>query len=434
MGFAAVGIFSFGLACVVLLMHPEALSGNPIRGSVLALTHLVTLGWIASLLFVGAYLLGPVLAGSPLWSSKLPVLHLICHVTGLALMLGGLAVLRYQIASMGALILFVGLLMLVVNLMKTANRRSLWSPANLAFQTAMFWLALTGAAALFMLRARLTGNTTVPHEILIAMHAHFALFGFLAQALLAVSLWMVPYLLRTENPPAWLDHPGWTGWTLLNGGLLAIFPAVLTGSRVVILVAGALIALGVVMFVVQLVGLFMLRRERVTWDAVIVGTGILLLVLIVLGALASLPAAAGRSADDLRAWMRLYISLSLLGPFAFAILGSGERIIPRLVWQLRLAPWSGYANIPEPDTLTRTAAGGPVFFSLLMGWGYLAAGQILNDANSIRLGAILLLVAFAWFLVSVSPAILRLVLGVTPGDLSGLRLSHGEPPQPTQTA
>jgi hypothetical protein len=79
-GFAALGLFSFGVACVVLLMIPDALTGDPVRGPVLALTHLITLGWIGSLLFAAAYLVAPLLAEAPLWSNRLPALHFLCHL------------------------------------------------------------------------------------------------------------------------------------------------------------------------------------------------------------------------------------------------------------------------------------------------------------------------------------------------------------------
>lgn len=437
MGFAALGIFSFGLVCVFLLLSPDALSGDPVRGPVLALTHLVTLGWIASLLFAGAYLLGPILAGSELWSARLPVFHLLCHVCGLALMLGGLLVLRYDLASYGAVIVFAGLVALVFNLMKTAAKRSLWTPSNLGFQTSFFWLAVTGGVALFMLRSRLTGQMIFAPEMLIALHAHFALFGFLAQALLAVSLRIVPDLARVEKMPSWLNRLGWAGWIFLNTGLLVLFPVVLAGFRGTIFAAGALIALGVIGHAAQIGGCLLLRGERLTWGTITHATGILLLVVIVLGALWSFPPAGEGSSEALRSWMRLYISLSLLGPFAFAILGTGERIVPRLIWRLRFIPWAAHADLPNPSSLGREAAGGPVFFSLLMAWGYLAVGQIFGDPHSIRLGAILLLVAFAWFLVAVSPALLRFALGVTPNDLPGfpgvLPSSPDSPIQKTST-
>ncbi|MGH8019956.1 MAG: hypothetical protein ACREIA_17095 [Opitutaceae bacterium] len=151
-GFAVAGLFSFGLACVVVLLHPDVLGGDPVRGPVLALTHLVTLGWIGSLLFGGACLVGPLLAGSALWSRRLPEFHLVCHILGLALLLGGLVLLRYDVAGAGAITLVLGLAAMVVNLLVTGTKRSLWNPANIAFQSAMFWLAVTAVIALWMLR------------------------------------------------------------------------------------------------------------------------------------------------------------------------------------------------------------------------------------------------------------------------------------------
>lgn len=430
MGFAAVAAFSFLLACVMLLLRPDALSGDPVRGSVLALTHLVTLGWIASMLFAGVYLLAPLLAGSPLWSTRLPHFHLACHVIGLALLLGGFIVLRYEIVSIGAVVLCIGLLALIVNLVITANKRSLWTPANVGFQAAMFWLAMAGGLALFMLRARLTQQGSIAPETLIALHAHYALFGFLAQALLAVSLRVVPELLGLDSVPSWMNRLGWAGWASLNVGLVLLFPMVHMGSHGAILTAGILIAVGVVGFAAQIGGFLFLRAARLTWGAITHATGILLLLLIVAGALWSFPEADENFMTAQRSWMQLYISLALLGPFAFAILGTAEQLVPRLIWRLRFAPWAKYAELPEPSALARTSAGGPMFLSLLMAWIYLFMGQIRAEPNAIRLGAVLMLVAFVWFVVCVSPALLRLALGVTPDDLHKL---HAPVDTPTQT-
>lgn len=428
MGFAFLGAFSFGLACVLLLLRPDALSGDPTRGSVLVLTHVITLGWIASVLFAGIYLLGPILAGSPLWSHRLPVFHLACHAIGLALLLGGLAMSHWPAVGQGALVLCVGIVSLVVNLLITAGKRSLWSPANLGFQASIFWLMVTGGVALFMLWARHNESTRFGPELLIALHAHYALFGFLAQALLAASLRIVPELLGIEAMPRWINVPGWFGWILLNAGLFFL-PMVQTFSATSILTSGIFIALGILGFAIQIGCYLLLPTARLNWGAATHFTGIGLLLLITGGALWSFPMPGEDAVLSLRSWMQLYISLSLLGPFAFAILGTGERLVPRLVWHLRFAPWSGYAQLPKPTSLIREAAGAPMFFSLLMAWVYLVMGQMEDAATATRLGSVLMLVAFGWFLIAVSPALRHLALGVTPADLSGLNQPLGETAQ-----
>lgn len=420
MGFAIIGAFSFGLACVLLLLRPDTLSGDPGRNSVLALTHLVTLGWIASVLFAGTYLLAPILAGSPLWSHRLPVFHLLCHVVGLTLMLGGLVTAHWEVVGLGAAILCLGITALVLNLLVTAGKRSLWTPANLGFQASIFWLVLTGCVALFMLWARHNEDTRFSSDFLITLHAHYALFGFLAQALLAASLKIVPELLGITKMPRWINLPGWFGWVLINLGLFFL-PMAQTPFSAAILTSGICIALGVLGFAIQIACYLPLREAKINWSALTHLTGIALLLLITAGALWSFPQGDEASVSSLRSWMQLYISLSLLGPFAFAILGTGERLVPRLIWRLRFAPWARYAGLPHDSSLMHPGAGGPIFFSLLMAWVYLIMGQMGSAPASTRLGAILLLVSFGWFLVAVAPALRYLVLGVTPADLHELK-------------
>ncbi|MBE2205489.1 MAG: hypothetical protein IAE94_14240 [Chthoniobacterales bacterium] len=420
MGFAALGMFSLGLACVVLLVRPDVLTGDPIRGPVLALTHLITLGWIGPMLFTGAYLLAPVLAETSLWSVKTPAWHLAFHVSGLALLIGGLWAVNYQLAGAGAILLCAGLALIIVNVQMTGNKRSLWTASNIAFQSSMFWLAVTGSIALYMLRNRAVGGAPVSSETLIALHAHYALFGFLTQALLGASLRMTPRLLGQEDFVEGHQKFAWAGWTFLNVGLLLLLPSTLAGSFPALLITGICIALGVAGFAAEVVHMLWRARRSINWGSLTHATGVLLLLGIAIGVLSRFPQVTLGKSEGIRAWMQLYISLVLLGPFVFVVLGSGERLVPLIVWKLRYGPWATHAEVPPPATLGREAAGGPVYFALLLAWIYLAMGQIQALPDAVRVGAILLLIAFAWFFGSIGPALVRFLLGVTPRELGKL--------------
>jgi len=417
LGFSAVSLFSFGLACVALLLAPEALSGDPVRGPVLALTHLVTLGWIGSLLFAAAYLIGPMLAENELWSNRLAALHLALHVVGLSLLLGGFSLVRYDIAAWGAGTLVAGLALMILNLMVTGSRQTRWTPTNITFQTSMFWLAATGTIALLMLRGRLSTPWLASPETLIAMHAHFALVGFLAQALLGISLRIVPVALGAERHPASLNSLAWTAWGVLNGGLMLLVPASLVGASSFIVAIGGIIAVGILLFAVDIACVLWMFRRRMSWSVITHATGIALLVGILGAALWRLPEVASGSFAETREWMRFYISLALLGPFAFAVIGTLGRLVPRMVWALRFGPWAGHGTVPPASSLAREAGAAPAYFSLVMAWTYIALGQWHDNQHAMRLGAVLMIVACLWSLVTIGPALTRLITGVTPADL-----------------
>ena len=417
MGFTAIGLFSFGLACVALLIRPDVLAGAKMQGMTQALTHLATLGWIGSLLFAGAYLVGPKISGSALWSQWLPLCHFFCHLLGLVLLLAGLLLANTPSTAAGAWLVFIGLILLVYNLVRTGSQRSLWTPSHATFQTAMFWLAIAGAVALYMVRVRAMEKPSMPMELLIIMHAHFALFGFLSQMLLGVSLRIVPELVGEKHHSRAGGMAAWIGWASLNGGLLVFSSMALTGMRRPMFAAGILIALGVAAYAIGIVRALWATHVRLTWGALTHVTGVALLVIITVGALVTFSRLQPGDPESLRHWMRTYISLSLLGPFAMAVFGAGQRIAPRLVWHLRYEPWKEMTEVPTVASLGRTAAGGPVFFSFLMAWVYLLLGQLWHQPESIRIAAALLLIGFIWFFISISPALLRFIFGVTPGDL-----------------
>ncbi len=417
MGFTGLGLFSFGLACVILLLRPEVLGGKWTPAVTQALTHLTTLGWIGSLLFAGAYLVGPKIAGSSLWSSRLALVHFFCHVTGLVLLLSGLMREHGPSTAGGAWLVFIGVVVLLYNQLRTSSARSLWTPANLAIQGAILWLAIAGAVAIWMLQLRTVPNPPVVPEVLIGVHAQFSLFGFLSQMLLGISLRVVPELVGEANPSRVGERAAWVGWACINGGLLVLFAMALSGLDSIIFVAGIIVAFGVLAFSVAIVQALWATHLRMTWGTATHLAGVALLVLIALGALVTFPGTHPENPDVLRGWMRTYISLSLLGPFALTAFGAGQHLAPRMIWQMRFEPWSKLAQLPSPESLAQRSAGGPVFFSLVMAWIYLLIGQLWQQPESIRLAAVLLLVGFAWYLVAISPALFRFIVGITPRDV-----------------
>jgi hypothetical protein len=407
---------------VILMLKPGTLTGDPVQGPLLALTHLTTLGWIGSLLFAAAYLVGPFLAQTPLWSRRLPALHLACHLPGLALLVAGLLRQQYFLAGAGAILISLGIALLILNLVSTASIRNVWDPANLSFQSSLFWLAISGGVGLVMIHGRLNGHGPFDSITLIALHAHLALFGFLTQALLGASLRIVPQLLastQTKNRPERLP---WFGWAALNLGLLLLLPATFAGSRPVLMGVASVVTLGILCYVLRILSILLSNRKFVTWGTATYATGLLLLAVLVFALLWRLPGVISGALPESGQWIRLYISLALAGPFSFAILGTGELMIPRLVWALRYQPWKNLGKLPTAESLSRTAAAGPAFFCLLMAWVYLAFGQWTASVSSIQLGAVLMLAGVAWFVLTIAPSISRLFLGVTPADV-GLETS-----------
>lgn len=424
MGFTALGLFSFGLACVMLLLRPEILAGEWTPGVTQALTHLVTLGWIGSLLFAGAYLVGPKIAGSSLWSPRLPLIHLFCHVTGLVVLLAGFMLKHTPSTVAGTWLVFLGVILLLYNQLRTGSQRSIWTPANLAFQVAIFWLAIGGGVAIASLRARAMAQPMVAPDVLIAIHAQFVLFGFLSQMLLGISLRVVPELGGEKPPSGTGDGMAWTGWACLNGGLMVLFSMALAGLDRALFVAGMVVAFGILAFSAAIVKALRATHTRLTWGVASHLSGVALLVLIAVGALATFPGTQPAEPGILRGWMRTYISLALLGPFALTAFGAGQHLAPRMIWQMRFEPWRKLAPVPPVATLIQEGAGGPVFFSLLMAWIYLLIGQVWRQPESIRLAAVLLLIGFAWFLVAIAPALFRFIVGITPRDVRADTPSH----------
>lgn len=417
MGFGAVGLLAFALSGGSLIVWPELLTGDPIQGSVLAVTHLVTLGWLTSFIFAGAYLMGPVLGEAPLWSRTLPLVHLVFHVAGLIVLIWGLMLSRYEIALTGGVVLVIGLTMAVANFLITGSKKSVWTPANLAFHTALFWLAATGFVAIVILYGRIRGTPPYPAEMMIGLHAHFALFGFLSQMLLGNALRLVPEMLKVKKVSSTINFMAWVGWLGLNGGLMLLAPVVMRQSGIGVLIAGGLIGIGIVGYLLACFTVAWMRWRYGIWPVWLLCTALLVLAVLAGIALWKLPTLQTIELEAMRNWVRTYVSLTLLGVFPFAIIGAGSYFIPRLVWRLRYADWTNHAVVPPVETLTHYAALAPAYFSLLMSFIYLAMGQKMAAPEPIQIGAVLLVVSLFWYVGALIPALTRLLIGVRPEDL-----------------
>jgi len=417
----ALGFFAIGLGCLlaslaVLLIHPQVTVGDPYRMEALALGALAVFGFVASFLFGAAYLVSPVMAANSLFSGRLAAGHLVVHAFGLGWLIvvfGGMRFLENPDFALftGVGILLLGALAHILDLLLTASRLNRWEPEQLTLMAALFWLGVTSVLGLAVLLA--PWLPTIWHDPvdLLEAHAPLGLVGFLWLSLLGFALKLFNMFLVSEKSAGGL---AWAGWVLVNAALMALVPILLLAGGAGLSVALGLLCLGSLLYLADIVRLWLAARRPLDWALTGAFLGLLTGFGLFLWILAGLhyPYEEDAGGAAVRETTRIFFVVGIFGTFALTMLGLAVRLVPFLVWQLRCAPLAAKRNVPDPRALALPGGGTGMMLCLAAAWAYLAAAQWLEDAAGIQLAAVCLLTGLFWFLWAIKPALKIFVFGI----------------------
>lgn len=383
--FFALGLASFAVALGWLGGRPETFLGAARAGEMVALVHLTILGWMGSFVFGAAYQLIPVISEGPLFSRGLAWTHAVLHVAALPVLLVSMVQERFAGAAHAGSLLAIGAVIGVFNLIATATRRSRWTPDNVGLQFALFWLVVTVAMGVLLAFARAGKLTGLDAASILRLHMTCGVVGFFLGTLVSVAFKLVPmFLLSAVKTTA----RAWSSIALLNGGLALAVPGLLGGLDLVVVLAAALIAAGVAVFLVEMAVLVRRRMRSLDWPLRGFFAGVCMLVPATAVALIGVLQSVGwieRGPE--RAGLAVFV-LGVFGVLTPCILGMAGRIVPFLAWQWRYAPHVGRARVPIVADLVSVPVLRLQCFAILAGLAGVGAGVAFGSAACIRVGAL----------------------------------------------
>jgi hypothetical protein len=372
LAYLATAAIAFVLAALALPGLGAALAGHYYHPRLLALTHVVTLGWITLAIMGASYQLIPVAIERPLYSERLALWQLPGLAAGIFGMVSHFWLGRWDGLSWAAALVGGGILAHVINVALSVRGLPRWSFTARGVALALGGLALTAAFGVTL--AITHGAHVFPSGLLGAVHAHFhlALFGWIAPMIVAVAARVYPMFLLAPEPGGW-------GASLQLGGLglgVAALAAGLALGRPALVVPGAVgvaVALGV--HVAWVAGIAR-RRKRPTLDwglrFVLTGTACL-----VPSGVLGLALALGLGSGPRTALA--YAVLALGGWVSLTIVGMMLKIVPFLVWYRVYASRAGREPVPTLAQLSWPAGE-------RLAYGLLTAGT-LGLAATVAAGA-----------------------------------------------
>jgi hypothetical protein len=328
---------AFVLAALSLPALGAELTGHYYHPRLLALVHVVALGWITLAILGASYQLIPVAIERPLWSERLARWQLAALVAGIAGMVGhfwtgGWTGLAWAAALVGA-----GALAHVVNVALSLRGLARWTFTARGLALGLAGLTLTVGLGITL--AVTHGRDVFPGGVLSAVPAHFhvALLGWIAPMILGVAARVYPMFLIAPEPGG--RGAGVQLWGLGVG--VPVLAAGLLLGRVTLLVPGAAaVAAALAVHATWVIG-FAWRGKRPAFDYglrfALTGTAYL-----GPGAALGLGLALGGGPRVAMA----YAIVALGGWVSLTIVGMMLKIVPFLVWYRVYAPRAGREPMP----------------------------------------------------------------------------------------
>ena len=365
--------------------------------SLLALVHLLTLGFVGAMLIGASYQLVPVALGARLSSVGVARASFWAYAGGLTLFLGGLARAWTPALAAGGILLGVAFLMYAAVVGATW-----WRAAHhdvIAWHILLGLIAALAGMSLGVALAVNKGTGLLGGRLpgVLGAHVVMMLAGWVGLTFFGVAYRLVAMFTLAEM--AFLPSLAWLELALVGGGtsLLAL-RAVLGLPVAVAQVGAALLLAGVVAFVAGLRRLYGRRMRRgidvhmpfaISAAAMAIAAAALLLA----GLVPAVP--MNRPPWIAAGW------LAIPGVAGTAIQGFFYKIATFLVWLRRYAPVAGTRPVPRLEDLysRRLAlAGWALWTSAVVG----GAAVILLDVLTMTLVAVPLLAGTACFLVNIA--------------------------------
>lgn len=348
-----VGTVSFILASVLMVIHYEDLLNYHLTPTLIAITHLMILGWVSIVIFGALYQLIPVVMEVKIYSEKLAYATLGVMVTGLIFLITGFLKFEFKASFeviTGASFVITGVVMFAFNTLKSAAASQKKSISRLYIIASGLYLLLNVSLGLFMVLNMSYNWLATAHTEFLKAHLVVGLIGWFLMLIIGVAARLLPmFLIVHKLKEVYLK---W-GFYLLNTGILLSFTLVWIPEYPKELFTAALILIlaGLILFLLFSYDVFSKRMRR-KLDSGMKPTAIAL-IMFTLSLIAFAAVYAGNDFFGLPAG-RLEIVAGILiiyGFFTGIILGQTYKTLPFIIWLFHYQKLVGRQKTPLPGEL-----------------------------------------------------------------------------------
>ena len=371
---------------------PHGVAGFFYHARMIAVVHLVTLGWITASVLGSLYLVGPIALRVRFPATWADYVAFTLVTTGIVGMVAHFWLEDYRSVGWWGSTVGGGILIVGANVISRLIKSGL--PGSVKAHVVLSFANIVAAASLGVLLGFDKAYHFLPGYVLtnVFAHAHLAAIGWASMMVVGVAYRLLPMVLPSQMPGG---RRLWSTAVLLEVGVLGISMTLLLRSRYTWLFALMVVA-GFAMFLTQV--LWMARNRRPRPPAVRTPD---LAVLHAAAAFASLGAAL-----VLGMWLVLsqpsawsvpigmaYGVFGLVGFLSQLIVGMEGRLLPLFAWYWAYANTDFKGPVPAPHGMAWRRGQELIFVLWLFGVPSLAAGLAFDAVPAIRAGAWSLLLA-----------------------------------------
>ena len=390
--YLATGLVSLAFALATIAANPAAMAGFFYHPRMLAVVHLVTLGWIGGSVLGSIHIVGPLALRMPFLATRGDYAAFVAFAVGTLGMIS-----HFWLDSPRGMVWGAGLATIVfvraaVRVLPRLSRAPLPSAMKAPVALAFANIVLAAGLGTLLGLNKVDPFLPVHHLQAVFAHAHLAALGFATLIVMGAGYRLLPMMLPAAMPTG--RGPLLSALLVEVGvlGLVASFFLNGYGRRASALAAAA----GVAVFLFDVVGMLRNPRpappQRPRPDLAVALALVALSALaatVILGlALVFLPGLDASSPLSL-----VYGTLGLLGFLAPMVVAVQQRLLPLAAW---LWAYAG-ANYRETPPSLHGASGRLLPAITFAGWvagvPLVAAGLALERLGALRAGAVLLLLA-----------------------------------------
>lgn len=386
-GFAHVALVS---ALVAVAVDPSGVAGFFYHARMLAIVHLVTLGWISMSILGALYIVGPLALRMPMPARRMDYVAWAAAVSGVAGMVSHFWI--EEGSGMAYSAAMVTLAFAWVGSRTVRGLRRAPVPREVKLHIVLAFANLFGAAVFGVMLGVDKMSPFLPGEALsnVFAHAHLAGIGWAVMMAVGVGYRLFPMVLPSAMPTGrWI----YASAALLEVGVIGLFVGLMARSVVVASFA-VCVLIGIGVFIGEVI--WMRRHPRpVPPDRPLPDYGVRHAVLAVVYLAASaicgaVLALSPRSEWTLRVAL-VYGVLALIGFLGQLVAGMEARLLPLHAWYWAFARSGWQGPVPPPHRMPIPKVQQTAFYLWSAGVPCVAIGLYANAVPFLAVGAWLLL-------------------------------------------
>jgi hypothetical protein len=375
-----VAHLALSLAFVAVAVNPRSIAGFFYHSRIVAIVHLVTLGWITSSILGSLYIVGPIALRTLLPATWLDYSAFAVVTTGIVGMVAHFWIEAYSGMAWSAIMVGIGIAM--VGWRTVGPIRHAPIPRAVRVHIVLAFGNVLVAAVLGVL----IGFDKVYHFLPGFVLSNMAAIGWASMMVVGVAYRLLPMVLPSAMPK---DGRLWNSAILLEIGAVGLFVTLLFGSSATWVFA-LVTVVGFGSFLSKVIWMRSHRRKRPpearTPDPAVLHAGAAFVSLVIASIIGLWLAVADRSEATLRFAMA-YGVFGLVGFLGQMVIGMEGRLLPLFAWYWAYANTNYRGPVKSPHEMPWRGAQDVVFVLWLFGVPSLAGGLTLDAIPFITAGA-----------------------------------------------